>query len=132
MTELLFVGAIWGVPMLLLWMAWRRYGVVRAATGTNRSLAGASLALLFLSSGIWLLFYGAVLLSEHSMTVRSVMNRGPYPATLAVANIPICAASFIVSLFVPKAVQGAVPLRRTITLAAGYMVLIWMFALTAH
>ena len=132
MTELLFVGAIWIVPVLLLWMAWRRYGTVHAATGTNRSLAYASLALLSLSSVIWLVFYGLVLISEYNKTVASIMNLGANPHTLAVVNILACAISFVLSLFMPKTVPGNVALQRAIMFAAGYLFLLWMFALTAH
>ena len=130
--ELLFVAALWGVPLGLLWISWRRYGAVHAARGTNRSLALASLALLSLSSGIWLLLFGLVLISEYDKAVNSILNLGPNPATLAPVNILVCAISFVFSLFMPKAVQGTIPLQRAITFATGYMLLVWMFALTAH
>jgi hypothetical protein len=130
--ELLIIAALWGVPLGLLWISWHRYRAVHAAVGTNRSLAGASLALLFLSSGIWLLFYGLVLITEYYPGVNSIVSLGPSPATLSVANISVCAASFMLSLFMPKTIQGTVPFRRAITCATGYMLLVWMFALTAH
>ena len=95
-------------------------------------LACVSLALLSLSAGIWLLFYGLVLISEFYKGVNSIVSLGPYPATLAVANIVACCVSFILSLFVPKTVHGTVPFQRAITLSTGYMLLVWMFALTAH
>ena len=131
-SELLIVAALWGIPLALLWISWRRYGTVRAAAGTNRSLAGVSFALLLLSSGIWLLFYGLIVISDHYKAVNSILSLWPKPAALAVANILVCAASFILSLFVPKTVQGSVPFQRAITFANGYMLLVWMFALTAH
>jgi hypothetical protein len=130
--ELLFIAALWGVPLSLLWISWHRYGVVHAAAGTNRSFAGASLILLSVSSGIWLLFYGLVLISDYYKAVNSIVSLGPKPATLAVANIVVCAVSFVLSLFMPKSVQGTVRLQRAITFATGYMLLVWMFALTAH
>ena len=129
---LLFVAAVWGVPLGLLWISCHRYVAVRTATGTSRLLACASLALLSLSAGIWLLFYGLVLISEFYKGVNSIVSRGPNPATLAVANIVACCVSFILSLFVPKTVHGTVPFQRAITLSTGYMLLVWMFALTAH
>jgi hypothetical protein len=92
----------------------------------------ASLALLFLSSGIWLLFYGLVLISEYFKAVNSILSVGPKPTTLAVANIVVCFFSFILCLFMPKTVHGTVPFQRAITFATGYMLLVWMFALTAH
>jgi hypothetical protein len=49
-----------------------------------------------------------------------------------VVNILVCAASFMLSLFMPKTVQGTIPLQRAITFATGYMVVVWMFALTVH
>jgi hypothetical protein len=52
LSELLIVAALWGSPLGLLWISWHRYGAVRAAGGTNKSFGAASLALLFLSSGI--------------------------------------------------------------------------------
>jgi len=116
----------------LLWISWRRYGAVRAAAGTSKSFGAASFVLLFLSSGIWLLFYGLVLISEYYKTVNSILSLWPKPGTLAVANIVVCAVSFILSLFIPKTVQGSVPFQRAITFATGYMLLVWMFALTAR
>jgi hypothetical protein len=130
--ELLFVAALWGVPLGLLWISWHRYCAVRAAAGTNRSFAGASLALVFLSSGVWLVFYGLVLISEYYKAVNSILSLGPKSATLAVANIVVCFVSFVLSLFMPKSVHGTVSFRRAITFATGYMLLVWMFALTAH
>jgi hypothetical protein len=132
LSELLIVAALWGIPLGLRWISWHRYGGVRAAAGANRSLAAASLALLFLSSGIWLLLYGLVLISEYYKAVNSILSLGPKPATLAVVNIVVCAISFILSLFIPKTVQGTVPFQRAITFATGYMLLVWMFALTVH
>jgi hypothetical protein len=128
---LLLVAALWGAPLGLWWISWHRYGAVPAARGTNRLLARASLALLSLSSGIWLLLYGLVLISEYYKAVNSILNL-VNPATLAVVNILVCAASFMLSLFMPKTVQGTIPLQRAITFATGYMVVVWMFALTAH
>jgi hypothetical protein len=49
------------------------------------------LVLLSLSSGIWLLFYGLVLISDYYKAVNSIVSLGPKPATLAVANIVVCA-----------------------------------------
>jgi len=132
LTELLIVAALWGVPLGLLWISWHRYGAIPAAAGTNRSLAASSLVLLFVSSGIWLLFYELVLLSEYYKPVNSILSLAPKSATLAVVNIVVCAISFILSLFIPKTVQGTVPFQRAITFSTGYMVLVWMFALTAH
>lgn len=100
--------------------------------GTNRSFAGASFALLFLSSGIWLLFYALVLIGEYYKAANSIVSLFPKPATLAVANIAVCFVSFILSLFMPKTVHGTAPFQRAVTLATGYMLLVWMFALTAH
>ena len=131
-AELLFVAALWGVPLGLLWISWDRYGAVHAAAGTNRSFAGASLALVFLSSGIWLLFYGLVLISDYYEAANSILSLGPKPATLAVANVVVCCFSFILALLMPKSVHGTVPFQRAITLATGYMLLVWMFALTVH
>ena len=130
--ELLFVVALWGVPLSLLWISWHRYGAVRTAAGTNTSFAGASLALLFLSSGIWLLFYALVLISEYYKAVNSILSLVPNPRTLAGVNIIVCCASFILSLYMPKTVHRTVPFRRAITFATWYMLLVWMFALTAH
>lgn len=130
--ELLLVAALWAVPLGLLWISWHRYGAVHTAVGTNRSFAGASLALLFLSSGTWTLFYGLVLISEYHKAVTSVLSLWPNPQTLAVANIVVCAASFTLSLLMPKTVRGTVPFQRAVTFATGYMSLVWMFALTAH
>ena len=130
--DLLFVAALWGVPLSLLWLSWHRYGAVHAAAGTNSSFAGASMALLFLSSGIWIVFYAFVLIGEYYKAVNSVLSLGPKPATLAVANIVVCFVSFVLSLFMPKTVHGTVPFQRAITLATGYMLLVWMFALTVH
>ena len=132
LPELLIVAALWGIPLGLLWISWRRYSTVRAAAGRSKSIGAAAFVLLFLSSGIWLLFYGLILISDHYKAVNSILSLGPKPATLAVANILVCAASFILSLFVPKTVQGSVPFQRAITFATGYMLLVWMFALTAH
>ena len=130
--ELLLVAALWGVPLGLLWISWRRYGAVHAARDTNRLLGLASLALLSLSSGIWLLLYGLVLIGEYYKAVNSIVNLGPNPGTLAVVNILVCAVSFMLSLFMPKTVKGTIPLQRAITFATSYMLLVWMFALTAH
>ena len=132
LSELLIVAALCGIPLGLLWISWHRYGVVRAAVGANRSLAAASFVLLFLSSGIWLLFYGLILISDHYKAVNSILSLGPKPGALAVVNIVVCSTSFILSLFIPKTVQGSVPFQRAITFATGYMLLVWMFALTAH
>ena len=130
--DLLFLAALWVVPLALLWISWHRYSAVHAAAGTNRSFAGASLVLLFLSSGIWIAFYGFVLIGEYCKAVNSVLSLGPKPATLAVANIVVCFISFVLSLFMPKSVYGTVQFQRAITFATGYMLLVWMFALTAH
>ena len=130
--ELLVIAALWGIPLTLLWMSWHRYGAVHAAAGTNTSFAGASLTLLVLTSGIWLLFYALVLISEYYKAVNSILSLLPNPRTLAVVNIIACCISFILSLYMPKTVHGTVPFRRAVTLATWYMVLVWMFALTAH
>ena len=130
--ELLVVAALWGIPLSLMWISWHRYGAVHAAAGTNWSFAGASLALLFVSSGIWLLFYALVLISEYYKAVNSILSLGPKPATLAVSNIVVCFASFVLSLFMPTTVNGTIPFQRAITFATGYMLLVWMFALTVH
>jgi hypothetical protein len=130
--ELLFVAALWGVPFTLLWMSWYRYRTVHAAAGTNRSLAGASLALLFLTSGIWLLLFGLAIISDYFKAANAVVSPGFRPSTLAVPNIVVCAVSFILSLLTPNTVQGTIQFQRAITFATGYMVLVWMFALTAH
>ena len=132
LTELLFVAALWGAPWGLLWISWHRYRRIQGASGTNTSLAAASLVLLFLTSGTWLLFYGLILISDHYKAVNSILSIGPKPTTLAVFNILVCAASFIFSLFIPKTVQGTVPFQRAVTFATGSMLLVWMFALTAH
>jgi len=129
---LLIILALCGVPLGLWWISWHRYGVVRAAADTSKFLAWASLALLSLSSGIWLLFYGLVLISEYYKAANSIVIHIPKPATLAVPNILVCVASFMLSLFVPKTVQGSRPFQRAITYATGYMLLVWMFALIAH
>ena len=130
--ELLFVAALWGVPFSLLWMSWYRYRTVHAAAGTNRSFAGASLALLFLTSGIWLLLFGLAIISDYFKAANSIVSPGLSPSTLAAPNIMVCGVSFILSLFIPKSVQGTVPFQRAIAIATGYMLLVWMFALTAH
>jgi hypothetical protein len=130
--ELLFVAAIWGVPLGLLWISWHRYGAVQAARGTNRSLALASLALLSLSSGIWLLLYVLVLIDDYSKLARSILNLVPPTGALAVTNLLVCLASFILSLLMPKTVRGTIPLQRALIFATGYMALVWVFALTAH
>ena len=130
--ELLVVAALWGAPLGLLWISWHRYRTVPAARGTNRSLALASLALLSLSSGIWLLVYALVLIDDYSKMARSILSLVPTSGALAVANLLVCLVSFILSLLMPKTVQGAIPLQRALIFATGYMVLVWMFALTAH
>src|SRR5260370_17825450 len=110
---LLFVAAVWGVPLGLLWISWHRYVAVRTATGTSRLLACASLALLSLSAGIWLLFYGLVLISEFYKGVNSIVSLGPNPATLALPTIVPCCVSFILSLFLPNTLHRTLPVHRT-------------------
>lgn len=80
LEELLFDAALWGAPRGLLWISWQRYRAVPGAGGTNRSLALASLALLSLSSGIWLL----VLIDDYSKMTRSILNLVPTTGVLAV------------------------------------------------
>jgi len=131
LEELLFDAALWGAPLGLLWISWHRYRAVPGAGGTNRSLALATLAPLSLSSGIWLLFWALVQISDYSKMARSILNLVPTTAALAVTNLLVCLVSFILSLLMPKTVQGTVPFKRALIFATGYMVLVWMFALTS-
>jgi hypothetical protein len=126
--ELIFVAAIWGVPPLLLWWAWSRYGAVHAATNTNRSFVVGSLALLSLSSGMWVLLYALVLFDGYGKIAKSIQDLGS--VTLAVVNIVVCFGSFVLSLFIPK-IQEAIPLRRAVAVANAYLTLVWLFALSA-
>ena len=130
LEELLFHAALLGAPLGLLWISWHRYRTISGAGRTHGSLALASLALVTLSSGIWLLFYALVQIDDYSKTARSILNLIPTTATLAVTNLLVCLVSFILSLLMPKVVQGTIPLKRALICATSYMVLIWMFALT--
>ena len=132
LEELLFDAALWGAPLGLLWVSWRRFRAVPRAGGTDRSLALASLSLLSLSSGIWLLLYALVQIDDYSKIARSILNLVPTAAALAVPNLLVCLVSFILSLLMPKTVQGIIPLKRALIFATGYMILVWIFALTAH
>src|SRR5260370_37765491 len=84
---LLFVAAVWGVPLGLLWISWHRYVAVRTATGTSRVLACASLALLALSAGIWLLFLRPFVTSDVYNALKAIWTLCPNPTILSVANI---------------------------------------------
>ncbi len=130
--ELLFVAALWGVPLGLLWISWRRYSALHSTTNMNMPLARTALVLVSLSSGVWLFVYALVQIDDYSKMARSILNLGPTPGTLAVINLLVCAVALILSLLMPKTVQGTVPLQRSLIFATGYMVLVWMFALTAH
>jgi hypothetical protein len=81
---------------------------------------------------MWLLLFALALLDEYSKMAKSIVNLGPAPVTLAVINILVCFASFVLTLFLPKTIQENTPFRRAVVLANGYMVLVWIFVLTAH
>ena len=128
---LLLVAALWGIPFGLLWILWRRYSGIQGATGVNRLLAAAAFDLALLSSGAWLLLYGLVLISEYYKAINSILSSLQNVAAIAVSNILICAVSFILSLFVPKTIQGAHQFQRAVSFTTGYMLLVWVFALTS-
>jgi hypothetical protein len=131
LTDLLFVGVFWAVPLWLVLRAWRRYFVLRSAISTNIFLVRAALALFSISAAAWLLVYGLVIVEDYRKVTNSLLGLFPSPLTLAVVNIPVCAISFALSIFVSTTGQNTARLRSAFMLVSGYMVLIWIFSMTS-
>src|SRR5579864_5293659 len=127
--EFLFVGVIWGVPLWLLFRAWRRYSKLASAEGTSRSTARGALALLSASAGFWLVFYFLVLLEDYTKTVMPIVNHLPALSSLVLINFPICLGSLLLSQSISKTAQGAILFRKAVAQASGYMMLVWLLTL---
>ena len=130
LDEFLFVVLIWVIPLLLLFRAWHRYSKLASAKSTGRSPARGALGLLTLSSGFWLVLYFLVLLGDHGKKVTAMVNHLPAISTLVLINFPVCLCSLLLSQGMSKTAQGAIPFRKAIAQASGYMMLVWLLTLT--
>jgi hypothetical protein len=130
--EFFIVGAVWVVPLWLVLRAWHRYFRLSSDASTTTFSARAALVLLSFSSGMWLIFYALVLMSEFSKVARSTLNLAAAPPTLAVVNLVVSVGAFVLSLLIPKTAHGTAPIRTASIIATSYMSLIWIFALVSH
>lgn len=128
---LLFVCAVWGIPLWLVVRAWRRYLALQSARTGGLLQVRIGITLLSISATIWLLFYALVIVDEHSRLARSILSVAPTSSVLALINLPLCVASLIFCLRDGKTDHAVIPLRRAISYASGCLIVVWLFVLSA-
>jgi len=127
--ELLFVGALLGIPFLLVVNAWRAY---LSRDHHGMPLLRIRLVLVSVSSGAWLLFYSLVLIAEHNGFAKSILARTPSSLTLSLSNLVLCTMSLALSLRDGHKSANTKPMRRALRYTSVYLVLVWLFVLTAR
>ena len=114
---------VWGVPFLLVSVAWWRYRHVRSIPNRDVFLLRASMAFLTLSELI-LLCIGIIVLANIRMLTLT-------PQALGSVGVGLCAASLL-TIFAAKSNPAMTRAWRSIVYANIYLVLLWCFLMLAH
>src|SRR5260370_29185819 len=120
---LIYVLIVWGVPFLLVSVAWWRYRHVRSIPNRDVFLLRASMAFLTLSELI-LLCLGAIVLANIRMLTLT-------PQALGSVGVGLCAASLL-TLLAAKSNPATTQAWRSIVYANLYLVLLCCFLMLAH
>src|SRR3984893_6945047 len=119
----IYLLVVWGVPCLLVSVAWWRYRHARSVPNRDVFLLRVSMAFLTLSELI-LLWLGLIVLAK----IRMV---SPTPQTLALIGVLLCGASLLTPLGA-KSNPVTTQVWRSILYANIYLVLLWSFLTLEH
>jgi hypothetical protein len=121
--SIIYLLIVWGVPFLLVSVAWWRYRHARSVPNRDVFLLRASVAFLTLSELI-LLWLGVIVLAK-------IRILSPTPQTLGLIGFVLNATSLLTPL-AAKSNPATTQAWRSILYANIYLVLLWSFLMLAH
>jgi hypothetical protein len=122
-TWLLFSVFMWGIPLLMVSIAWWRYRQLGSVPRRDLVLLRIAISCLLLNEGI-LVFIGVV---AGIHTLRP--NVGPQ--TLGFVGVLLCAASLL-ALLMAKKNADTIRAWKVIAAANIYLILLWPFLMLSH
>ena len=126
--ELTFLALLFGVPLWLVLMAWRRYLAVDRASIEDLIQMRTGLTLISLTTSMWFAVLVLMVLEDHSTEAKSLATNLS-PAMLGLINLLLCAGGLVCSGRGLRSAQQTGPLRRAMGASSGFVMLIWLFLL---
>jgi len=127
--ELAFVSLLAGVPMWLVWRAWRRYLALHYASVEDLFQMKMGLTLISLSTGMWLAALMLMILEDYNADAKS-FAQNLSPAMLGLINLLFCAGGLVCSGHGLRSAHQTGPLRRAMGASSGCLMLIWLALLS--
>jgi hypothetical protein len=126
--ELALVAFLFGVPLWLLFTAWRRYLAVDRSSVEDLFQMRTGLALITLTTSVWLAAFLLMMLEDYSAEAKSLATNVS-PGKIGLINFVFCAGGLVCSGLRLRSVQQTGPLRRAIGASSGFLMLIWLILL---
>lgn len=124
-AELVFVAALFGIPLWLLSRAWHRYLALDRASIRGLFQMRAGLALISITTTIWLAVFALMILEDYSGHARAIAHHFS-PLTLGLTNLFLCLAALACAGFPRKSAPETAALRRAIAASSACLLLIWL------
>jgi len=122
---LAFIAFLFGVPLWLVWRAWRRYLAVNRASAADLFQMRMGLTLISLSTCMWCAVLVLMILEDHSAEAKS-LARNVSPAMLGLFNLLFCTGALVCAGRGLRFAQQTGALRRAIGASSGCLMLAWM------
>ena len=130
--EVVLIVALFAAPLYFLLKAWGRYAALDRASGGDLFQMQIGLALVSLAAFLWVAVLALMFLEDYSAGARSVAQ-GVSPGKLALFNLLLCAAALTCALRGFRSAQETIPLRRSMGISSGCLMLGWFFlAINPH
>lgn len=123
--EFIFIIAVGCVPLWLALRTWNRYAEIHRAGVAEQSQMLVGLALVTLTTAMWLAAFGLIILQDHSSLMKRIAVNVS-PGLVGVANLPLCIGAFICSQLRKSSAQQTVPLRKALASSSGFLTLLWL------
>ena len=123
--ELLFVAALFGVPLFLLLRAWRRYVALDGSLDSDIFQMRVGMALTSLSTFLWVAVIAVMMVADYSAGARS-MAQNLSPGKVGLVNACLCAGGFVCSVVGLRRAQVTVHLRGAIGVSSVCLMLMWL------
>jgi len=124
--ELVFVAALFGVPLSLLLRACLQYVELDRSVSKDIFQMRAGMALISLTTFMWVTVFAVMILEDYSAGARSIAQNLS-PAKLGLMNVRLCIGALVCSLVGLRRAQGTVRLRGAIGVSSSCLMLIWLF-----
>src|SRR5579871_6203122 len=130
-AELLFITGLWLIPMVLLVWVWRLHLSIKTASMISPWRERTALILLSIGAGAWLVFYGLVLLEDHTPTAKAILRMIPTGRTFTIFTLPVCLCALMLSGLIPSATSVGARMRTGLLIGSVYMTLVRIFAMVS-